>query len=86
MMEALSAGLPAVCLEHQGSREVMQPSAGVMIREKDPRGVTTALWREIAALLSDPSRLARMRVQARRLAESRPFAQAAAELGRLLTR
>jgi len=86
LMEALSAGLPAVCLEHQGSREVMQPSAGVMIREKDPRGMTTAMWREIAALLLDQGRRAGMRVQARRLAASRPFAPAAAELARLLTR
>lgn len=84
LMEAMSAGLPAVCLEHQGSRAVMQPSAGVMIRQNDRRGVTTALWREIAALLADQDRRAAMRESARQLAKAQPFQQAAAELARLV--
>jgi glycosyltransferase involved in cell wall biosynthesis len=84
LMEALSSGLPAVCLEHQGSREVMQPSCGVMISGQDRRGVRTALWHEIAALLADRERLAGMRTAARGLAASQPFSRAAAELAELL--
>ncbi|MGC4053393.1 MAG: glycosyltransferase family 4 protein [Paludibaculum sp.] len=80
LMEALSEGLPAVCLEHQGSREVMTPEVGVMLRDHE-RG---QLWPAIAAVLADGERRKAMSHAARTLAASRPFAVSAARVAGLL--
>jgi len=78
LMEALSAGLPAVCLEHQGSRDIMRPEFGAML----PAGAP--LWPAIAGFLADAERLARMGKAARDYATARPFSASAAEVARLL--
>lgn len=80
LMEALSEGLPAVCLEHQGSREVMTPEVGIMLRDHE----RDRLWPAIAELLSDEPRRAAMAQSARELAGARPFAAGAARLAELL--
>ncbi|MBN9662917.1 MAG: glycosyltransferase family 4 protein [Acidobacteria bacterium] len=80
LMEALSEGLPAVCLEHQGSREVMTPQVGVMLRDHE----RDQLWTAIAGLLGDEPRRLAMAQAARELAEARPFAASAARLADLL--
>lgn len=80
LMEALSEGLPAVCLEHQGSREVMTPEVGIMLRDHE-RG---QLWPAIAELLADEPRRRVMAQAARQLAGARPFAAGAARLAELL--
>jgi glycosyltransferase involved in cell wall biosynthesis len=80
LMEALSEGLPAVCLEHQGSREVMTPEVGIMLRDHE-RG---KLWPAIAELLAVEPRRRAMAQAARELAGARPFAAAAAHLAGLL--
>jgi glycosyltransferase involved in cell wall biosynthesis len=81
LMEALAAGLPAVCVEHQGSREIVEPAFGVMIGAGEgPRG----LRREVERLLAAPERLREMGRAAREYAEARPFAPAARQVAELL--
>jgi len=81
LMEALSAGLPAVALDHLGSRDILRPEFGRMISDANPR---TALWREIAALLANPEERRRMGLRAAAFAAASPFSAAAARLARLL--
>ena len=78
LMEALAAGLPAVCLDHQGSREVMRADTGRMLMEGD------SLWRVVAELLSHDAERRAMGVAARQYAALRPFSQSAARLAEWL--
>ncbi|HEY3442113.1 MAG TPA: glycosyltransferase family 4 protein [Paludibaculum sp.] len=78
LMEALAAGLPAVCLDHQGSREVMRPEIGRMLGEGE------SLWGAIQNLLADDETRRRMSVTARQYAAARPFAGSAALLAEWL--
>jgi glycosyltransferase involved in cell wall biosynthesis len=42
LMEALAAGLPAVCLDHSGAREVMREDFGALVRPATtPRGIVS---------------------------------------------
>lgn len=74
LMEALAAGLPAVCLDHSGAREIMQDSFGRIV----PRDRLASTIRE---LLRDPGN---MREAARRFAEANPFAKAAAHVASII--
>ena len=78
LMEALAAGLPAVCLDHQGSREVMRPEVGRML------GAEASLWRALAELLQDDPGRRSMGAAARQYAASRPFSASAARLAEWL--
>jgi glycosyltransferase involved in cell wall biosynthesis len=78
LMEALAAGLPAVCLEHQGSREIMTPALGRMLAAGEP------LWQAVEASLADDDGRRKMSEAARRYASERPFALSAARLAALL--
>ncbi|WP_321470947.1 glycosyltransferase family 4 protein [uncultured Paludibaculum sp.] len=80
LMEALSEGLPAVCLEHQGSREVMTEAVGVMLKQPS----RAELWAAIAGMLDDSERRERMSKAARSYAELRPFSISAGRLAGLL--
>lgn len=84
LMEALGAGLPAVALEHLGSRDIMRSDFGRMIAAGDPRGSRTALWQELATLLDDNQARRRMGQRAASFASAQPFSLAAARLARLL--
>lgn len=79
LMEALAAGLPAVCLDHQGSREVMRPELGRMLRPGE------RLWRAIAEMLADEAGRRAMSEAAREYAAARPFAHSAARLAEWMT-
>ncbi len=81
LMEALAAGLPAVCLEHQGSREIVRPEFGVMIPVREARA---GLRRGLERLLEEPERRAAMGRAARAHAEAAPFSAAAEKLAGLL--
>jgi glycosyltransferase involved in cell wall biosynthesis len=81
LMEALEAGLPAVCLEQQGSREIVRPEFGVLIPAGEAR---EGMKRELARLLAEPGRRAAMGRAAREYALSAPFAVAAARLAELV--
>ncbi len=81
LMEALAAGLPAVCVDHHGAKSMMRPEFGELL----PRASAEALQQALANLLSDPERRRRMGAAAAGFAQRRNFSASAAELAMLLT-
>ena len=77
LMEALAAGLPAVCLDTSGARSVMREEFGALV---PPGGLRAA----IARLLADERGLKEMEAAAREFARSQRFTHRAAELARLI--
>jgi len=77
LLEALAAGLPAVCLDHHGARSVMKETFGAIV---EPAGLIPAIKR----LLSDHN-LPKMRVEARLYALKNRFSDQAARLAKLLS-
>jgi len=78
LLEALSAGLPAVCLDHHGARSVMREEFGAIIDRPN-------LVNAIARLLPDDSARAQMSQAARAFATQERFSTRAAELAELLS-
>jgi glycosyltransferase involved in cell wall biosynthesis len=85
LLEALGAGLPAVCLDHFGAREVMRPEFGAIVRARTDEEARLGLRREIARLLANGALRKRMGDDAAAYARSRPFADSAARIAELLT-
>lgn len=81
LMEALAAGLPAVALESDGTREIVRPEFGVLVERREGR---RRLWRAVEELLADEGRRRAMGEAARRFAAERPFAEAARKLGEIV--
>jgi glycosyltransferase involved in cell wall biosynthesis len=79
LLEALAAGLPAVCLDTTGARSVMREEFGALV---SPRGLRPA----IAGLLADEERRKTMGAAAREFARSQRFSDRAAELAKLVSR
>jgi glycosyltransferase involved in cell wall biosynthesis len=77
LVEALRAGLPAVCLDHHGAREVLRPECGLVV-EKDQ------LRQAIARLLLDPDMRERMSRAAREYGATLRFSDSAAALAALI--
>ncbi|HYV64398.1 MAG TPA: glycosyltransferase family 4 protein [Bryobacteraceae bacterium] len=77
LMEALAAGLPAVCLDTSGSRSVMREEFGVLVPESGLRAA-------IATLLADEGARQNMGAAARAFAQRERFSDRAAELASLL--
>jgi glycosyltransferase involved in cell wall biosynthesis len=77
LMEALSAGLPAVCVDTSGARSVMRKEFGTLV---PPNGLRPA----IATLLLDQGRRKRMSIAAREFARQERFSDRAAELAKLI--
>ena len=77
LLEALAAGLPAVCLDHHGARSVMREEFGAIVQ---PSGLIPAIKR----LLNDHN-LQEMAAQARLYALKNRFSDQAANLARLLS-
>jgi glycosyltransferase involved in cell wall biosynthesis len=77
LVEALRAGLPAVCLDHHGAREVMRPDCGLLATEGQLRSA-------IAGVLADNDRRACMARAARDYGATLRFSDAAAKLAALL--
>jgi glycosyltransferase involved in cell wall biosynthesis len=77
LLEALAAGLPAVCLDHHGARCVMNQRFGELVPASGLRSA-------IASLLADDFRRREMGAAARAFAQTQPFAERAAELAGLL--
>jgi glycosyltransferase involved in cell wall biosynthesis len=73
LMEALAAGLPAVCLDTTGARSVMREEFGVLV---PPSGLCAA----IARLLADEDGLKKKAGAAREFAQSQRFSDRAGEL------
>ncbi len=78
LMEALSMGLPAVCLDHHGAREVMRPEFGAVV---PPGGLLDA----IRALLADADKRRSCGHAARAWAATQCFSDRAATLAGWLT-
>ena len=77
LLEALHAGLPAVCLDHHGAREVMRPEFG---RITNPAGLRGA----IEEILGNDAARQTMSAAAAAYARQQPFAATAAMLARIL--
>jgi glycosyltransferase involved in cell wall biosynthesis len=77
LMEALAAGLPAVCLDHHGARSVMREEFGAIVRAGELR------W-AIARLLENEEERSQMGEAARRFAAGERFEDQAAELARVV--
>jgi len=73
LMEALAAGLPAVCLDTAGARSVMREEFGALVE-------ASGLQAAIASLLSDDGGLKKMGSAAREYAVLQRFSDRAAEL------
>lgn len=78
LMEALSAGLPAVCLNHQGARETMREEFGAIVENAEE------LPGAIARLLEEGPELRRRGEAARRYAQENSFSRCAERLARLI--
>lgn len=77
LLEALAAGVPAVCLDHHGARAVMRNEFGALVGPKE-------LGPAIARLLQDEPARRAMSESARTFAARERFSDRAAELARLL--
>jgi glycosyltransferase involved in cell wall biosynthesis len=79
LLEALAAGLPAVCLDHYGARSVMREEFGALVPASGLRDA-------IARLLADRASLQRMGASARVFAQGERFSDRAAELAGIILR
>jgi glycosyltransferase involved in cell wall biosynthesis len=79
LLEALRAGLPAVCLDHQGARDIMSDSFGRVVGVSD-------LAAAIRGLLADQPLRERMSVAAKEFAGRHSFEAAADRIADLLRR
>lgn len=77
LLEALAAGLPAVCLDHVGARSVMREDFGAIVRPADLRPA-------IAGLLADEAARKRMGQAARQFAQGERFSDRAAQVAQIL--
>lgn len=58
VLEALAAGLPVVCLDHQGAHDIVRADCGIKVPVSNPRRVVQELAEAIAGLARDRTRLA----------------------------
>jgi glycosyltransferase involved in cell wall biosynthesis len=78
LLEALAAGLPAVCLDHLGARSVMREDFGELVPASELRPA-------IARLLGDDALRGRMGQAGQEFARREKFSETAAGLAALLT-
>ena len=81
MIEAMAAGLPVVCFDHLGAREVMQPGFGEMV----PHSVEE-MREAIIRMLTNDSRMKRCGEAARSYARQHALEATAVRLADLLVR
>jgi glycosyltransferase involved in cell wall biosynthesis len=60
VVEALAAGLPIICLDHQGMHDVVTADCGIKIPVTTPRQVIAGLSEAIARLAHDPTERRRL--------------------------
>lgn len=77
LMEALASGLPAVCMDSLGARDIVQPDFGVIVRQNE-------LGPAVARLLADPGLRRKMGSAARAFAAEHRFTDQAAKLAGIL--
>ena len=84
LLEAMAYGLPVVCLDHQGARELVTDDAGVRVPVTDVEGTVEGLACAIAGLALDPERRRRMGAAARAAAREYTWDAKAETLLRVL--
>jgi glycosyltransferase involved in cell wall biosynthesis len=82
LLEALAAGLPAVCLDHAGARSVMRPEFGRIVERAEVSDLRAA----IAELLADDALRKEMGAAGQAYAATQRFSDTAARLAELLLR
>lgn len=60
VLEALSRGVPVLCLDHQGAGDMVTSECGVKITVTTPTAVLAGLQRTVATLATEPERLERL--------------------------
>ncbi len=79
LVEALGAGLPAICRDHAGARQILRPEFGVRV-EGSGRRAQAAFLQALQTLLADEPARASMAAAAREWARQHPLADSAATL------
>ena len=79
LVEALGAGLPAICRDHAGARQILSPQFGVRVQGSG-RTARAAYIDALGTLLADEPARAAMASAAHEWARQRPFAASAATL------
>ncbi len=83
LVEALSSGLPAICRDHAGARQILTPEFGVVVPGSGP-SARCGFRDAIEQLLLDDSLRSSMACSAQAWANQRPFADSAARLAAVL--
>lgn len=55
VLEALAQGLPVICLDHQGVRDIVTPDCGIKVPVTKPREVIAGLAQAITKIARDPA-------------------------------
>ena len=55
VLEALAHGLPVICLDHQGVRDIVTPECGIKVPVTRPREVIDGLTGALTTLARDPA-------------------------------
>jgi glycosyltransferase involved in cell wall biosynthesis len=84
LVEALSCGVPAICRDHAGARQIVRPEFGIVVPGSG-RSARMAFCRALEKILrNDPLRDSMARAAAA-WASQRPFSESSARLAALLT-
>jgi glycosyltransferase involved in cell wall biosynthesis len=86
VLEALAAGLPVVCLDHQGARDFVTDQCGIKVPVTTPGKTIDGLRDAIAALARDPSYRRRLGEGAVRRAERYAWPHNGAQLAEVYRR
>ncbi len=81
-LEALAAGAPVICIDHQGVGAHLPPAAAVKVPVGSVREVSEAMAKAIDMLAADRGRLAQMAEAGRRYAEAETWDRRAAIMQR----
>jgi glycosyltransferase involved in cell wall biosynthesis len=84
LMEALSAGLPAISRDHAGARQILTPEFGLVVPGSG-RSARLGFRDALERLLNDEPLRASMARAAAQWANARPFCESANRLADLLT-
>lgn len=57
VLEALSHGVPVICLDHQGAGDMVTPQCGIKVPVTTPPRVIAGLGEAVAALAQDPAKI-----------------------------
>jgi len=84
LLEAFQAGLPALCLDHHGAREVMRPEFGEIVPVGRRGLMVSGLRLALQRMLSNLDTLRQLGAAAKKFADTQDFAASARRLAELL--